>query len=446
MTSVLHLDDVSLHRGSHQILSHVSWTVEEGQHWVLLGSNGAGKTTIARIASARLFPSSGTVDILSERLGRVDVSELHPRIGLLSSALAADVQDGEKVLGVVLSASYGRIGRWREEYDDFDLERAHALLGALEAGHLVDRLWGTLSSGERKRVELARALMPDPEMLFLDEPASGLDLAGREQLLAALTEIISSPDSPSMVLVTHHLEEIPEGFTHALTLREGKVVGSGPLEQVLTVDTISTTFGMPLEVTYDRGRYAARGRPVPGADVRSGPRRPRPARDHLLTNRVHQEVLMEWLIWVGGALLLIVIETVTADLTFLMIAGGALGGGLTSFLGGPVWAQVLVFACVSTLLLFAVRPWAKRRLAAATPQMKTNVDALIGRSATTITAVDDGGGRVRLGGEEWSARLAPAAQGGVTRLEAGVSVTVTQIDGAVAVVAPATTSAAAPAP
>ena len=261
MTSVLHLDDVSLHRGSHQILSHVNWTVDEGQHWVLLGSNGAGKTTIARIASARLFPSSGTVDVLSERLGRVDVSELHPRIGLLSSALAADVQNGEKVLGVVLSASYGRIGRWREEYDDVDVERAHALLGALGAAHLADRSWGTLSSGERKRVELARALMPDPEMLILDEPASGLDLAGREQLLAALTEIISSPDSPSMVLVTHHLEEIPEGFTHALTLREGKVVGSGPLQEVLTADTISTTFGMELEVTHDRGRYAARGRP-----------------------------------------------------------------------------------------------------------------------------------------------------------------------------------------
>ena len=145
---------------------------------------------------------------------------------------------------------------------------------------------------------------------------------------------------------------------------------------------------------------------------------------------------MEWLFWIGGALLLVVIETVTADLTFLMIAGGALGGGLTSFLGGPLWAQVMVFACVSTLLLFAVRPWAKRRLAATTPQMKTNVDALIGRSATTITAVDDGGGRVRLGGEEWSARLAPVVQG-TTRLEAGASVTVTEIDGAVAVVAPA---------
>ena len=145
---------------------------------------------------------------------------------------------------------------------------------------------------------------------------------------------------------------------------------------------------------------------------------------------------MEWLFWIGGALLLVVIETVTADLTFLMIAGGALGGGLTSFLGGPLWAQVVVFACVSTLLLFAVRPWAKRRLAATTPQMKTNVDALIGRSATTITAVDDGGGRVRLGGEEWSARLAPVVQG-TTRLEAGASVIVPEIAGAVAVVAPA---------
>ena len=150
---------------------------------------------------------------------------------------------------------------------------------------------------------------------------------------------------------------------------------------------------------------------------------------------------MEWLFWIGGALLLIVVETVTSDLTFLMIAGGALGGGLTAFLGGPPWAQVVVFACISTLLFFAVRPWAKRRLAATTPQMKTNVDALIGRSATTITAVDDGGGRVRLGGEEWSARLAPDAQGGGTRLEAGARVTVTEIDGAVAVVAPATTPA-----
>ena len=145
---------------------------------------------------------------------------------------------------------------------------------------------------------------------------------------------------------------------------------------------------------------------------------------------------MEWLFWVAGALLLVVIETMTADLTFLMIAGGALGGGLTSFLGGPVWAQVVVFACVSTLLLFAVRPWAKRRLAAATPQMRTNVDALIGRSAVTITPVDREGGRVRLGGEEWRARLSESVEGGISSLGVGDAVRVTGIDGAIAVVEP----------
>lgn len=260
MTTVLHLDDVSLHRGDTQILDHVTWSVEEGQHWVLLGPNGAGKTTISRIASARLFPSRGTVDVLDERMGRVDISELHPRIGLTSSALAQDVLGGETAMSVVLSASYGRIGVWTEQYDDFDVERAHALLDALGAGSIAERTWANLSSGERKRVEIARALMPDPELLILDEPASGLDVAGREQLLAALTEIISAPGSPSMLLVTHHLEEIPVGFTHALALRDGRVVGEGALDDVLTDATMSETFGIPLEITKDRGRYAARGR------------------------------------------------------------------------------------------------------------------------------------------------------------------------------------------
>lgn len=259
MTSVLRLDDVSLHRGTTHILTHVSWSVDEGEHWVLLGSNGAGKTTISRIAAARLFPSSGAVDVLGERMGRVDIAELHPRIGLCSSALAGQVLGGESVLSVVLSASYGRIGVWHEEYDDPDIERARALLEALGAGELVGRAWATLSSGERKRVEIARALMPDPELLILDEPASGLDVAGREQLLAALTEILSAPGSPSMVLVTHHLEEIPVGFTHALALRGGAVVAAGPLNEVLTAPVMSTTFGLPLEITRDRGRYAARG-------------------------------------------------------------------------------------------------------------------------------------------------------------------------------------------
>ena len=259
MTNVLRLDDVSLHRGAKQILSHVSWSVDEGQHWVVLGPNGAGKTTVSRIASARLFPSSGTVDVLGERMGRVDISELHPRIGLCSSALAQHVLSSETVLGVVLSASYGHIGLWREEYDDFDVERARALLGALGADDLAGRPWGSLSSGERKRVEIARALMPDPELLVLDEPASGLDVAGRELLLAALSEIIGAPGSPSMLLVTHHLEEIPVGFTHALALRDGQVEGCGTLPEVLNGPTMSATFGLPLEITLERGRYTARG-------------------------------------------------------------------------------------------------------------------------------------------------------------------------------------------
>ncbi|MBE6475105.1 MAG: ATP-binding cassette domain-containing protein [Actinomyces succiniciruminis] len=259
MTSVLRFDDVSLHRGTTQILSHVNWHVEEGQHWVLVGPNGAGKTTISRIASARLFPSAGAVDILGERLGRVDVSELRPRIGLASSALAGRVLGSETALSVVLSASYGSIGVWREEYDDFDVERARALLAALDAGHLAERTWANLSSGERKRIELARALMPDPELLILDEPASGLDLAGREQLLAALTEILAAPGAPSMLLVTHHLEEIPVGFTHGLALRGGRAVAAGPLDTVLTGEVVTATFGLPLEITKDRGRYTARG-------------------------------------------------------------------------------------------------------------------------------------------------------------------------------------------
>ena len=246
--------------GSKTAVDHIDLNIPAGEIVGFIGPNGAGKTTISRIASARLFPSKGTVDVLDERMGRVDISELHPRIGLTSSALAQNVLGGETAMSVVLSASYGRIGVWTEQYDDFDVERAHALLDALGAGSIAERTWANLSSGERKRVEIARALMPDPELLILDEPASGLDVAGREQLLAALTEIISAPGSPSMLLVTHHLEEIPVGFTHALALRDGRVVGEGALDDVLTDATMSETFGIPLEITKDRGRYAARGR------------------------------------------------------------------------------------------------------------------------------------------------------------------------------------------
>lgn len=258
MTNVLSLEDVCLKRGAVQILDHVSWEVSEGQHWVMLGPNGAGKTTIARIAAARLFPSSGTVSILGEQLGQVDLGELRPRIGISSSALASHISAGERVMDLVLSASYGTIGVWRQEFESLDTDRAEALLEALGISALAERRWDQLSTGERKRVAIARALMPDPELLVLDEPASGLDVAGREELLAAVTEILGGKGAPTIVLVTHHLEEIPLGFTHALALREGKVLASGPVSEAITSQTMSETFGLPLEVSQDRGRFTAR--------------------------------------------------------------------------------------------------------------------------------------------------------------------------------------------
>lgn len=258
MGDVLDLTDVSVRRGSTQILDGISWSVSEGDRWVVLGPNGAGKTTLMQIASARMHPTAGAVDILGERLGRVDVFELRPRIGLASAALADRIPGGEEVLDVVLTASYGVTGRWREEYDPMDVARARDLLAAFGAGHLTDRRYGTLSEGERKRVQIARALMTDPELLILDEPAAGLDLGGREELVAALSELAAYPQAPVLVLITHHVEEVPPGFTDGLLLREGKVVASGSLDRVMTPQHLSTTFGLDLLVSRHDGRFSAR--------------------------------------------------------------------------------------------------------------------------------------------------------------------------------------------
>src|SRR5919206_3276592 len=246
MAPVLELAGVTVRRGSTVLLDDVDWTVEEDERWVVLGPNGAGKTTLLQIASAQLHPTSGVAGILGEVLGPVDVFELRPRIGLTSAALAERVPRQELVRDVVVSASYSVIGRWREEYHALDHERAAGLLEELGVGRLAERTFGTLSEGERKRVQIARALMTDPELLLLDEPAAGLDLGGREDLVSTLSVLAMDPDSPATVLVSHHVEEIPPGFSHALLLREGKVVASGLLDQVLTEHNLSETFGLPL--------------------------------------------------------------------------------------------------------------------------------------------------------------------------------------------------------
>ncbi|WP_029069598.1 ABC transporter ATP-binding protein [Jonesia quinghaiensis] len=257
MTTVLDFHNVTVRRGTKNIIDDVTWQVNDNERWVILGHNGAGKTTLMQLASTRMHPTSGTVDILGERLGRVDVFELRPRVGLASAALAERIPSDERVLDVVLTAAYGITGRWREEYDDFDRDRARDLMRAFGVEHLEERHYGTLSEGERKRTLIARALMADPEVLLLDEPAAGLDLGGREELVAALSELAGFEAAPVLVLVTHHVEEIPPGFTHLLLLKDGGVHAAGPISEVLTDENLSSAFGVPLAVTNTQGRYQA---------------------------------------------------------------------------------------------------------------------------------------------------------------------------------------------
>jgi iron complex transport system ATP-binding protein len=260
MTAVLDFAEVTIRRGEAILLDGVSWRVEEEDRWVVLGPNGAGKTTLLQVASAQIHPSDGVAGILDEVLGTVDVFELRPRIGLTSAALADRIPRSERVHDVVVSASYGVVGRWRESYDDLDHERAAQLLTEVGAAHLTDRTFGTLSEGERKRVQIARSLMTDPELLLLDEPAAGLDLGGREDLVSTLSVLAADPGSPATVLVSHHVEEIPPGFTHALLLRGGSVVAAGPLGEVVTEANLTATFGMPLVLSHEDGRWSARRR------------------------------------------------------------------------------------------------------------------------------------------------------------------------------------------
>jgi iron complex transport system ATP-binding protein len=249
---------VSLRRGGQTLVGPITWAVELDERWVVIGPNGAGKTSLLRIAAAMEHPSSGTAYVLGERLGRTDMSELRSRVGLSSAALSQRVPDDEVVRDLVVSAGYAVLGRWREKYEDVDYEQAVDMLESLGAEHLAERTYGTLSEGERKRVLIARSLMTDPELLLLDEPAAGLDLGGREELVSRLADLAADPDAPASVLVTHHVEEIPQGFSHCLLLSEGKAVASGLLTDVLTSENLSIAFGQSIALEVIDGRYFAR--------------------------------------------------------------------------------------------------------------------------------------------------------------------------------------------
>jgi iron complex transport system ATP-binding protein len=258
MAAVVELAGVSIVRNGSTLINNISWEIDESDRWVVIGPNGAGKTTLLQVISAQIHPSSGVAGLLGEVLGTVDVFELRPRIGLTSAALAERIPRGERVHDVVVSASYAVVGRWREQYDELDHERASELLAQLGIDRLANRTFGTLSEGERKRVQIARALMTDPELLLLDEPAAGLDLAGRESLVTTLGELAQDQYAPATVLVTHHVEEIPNGITHAMLLKAGEIMAAGPLRDTLTADNLTKTFEVDLTLVESDGRWAAR--------------------------------------------------------------------------------------------------------------------------------------------------------------------------------------------
>jgi len=260
MSTVLSLTDLTVVRDGNRILNDVNWTVAPEDRWVVLGPNGAGKTTLLQVVSANLHPTSGEAVLLGQRLGRFDVFELRPRIGFASTSLARRVPPGETVFDSVMTAAYSVLGRWNEAYEGVDEVRARQVLDDWRLSAFADRRYGTLSDGEQKRVQIARAVMTDPELLLLDEPAASLDLGAREELVTLLGTYASNPSSPAIVMVTHHVEEIPQGFDKALLLAGGRVEAQGDTSAVITAEKLSSAFGLPLEVTRSgRGRFTARG-------------------------------------------------------------------------------------------------------------------------------------------------------------------------------------------
>jgi iron complex transport system ATP-binding protein len=246
MAPILKLHKVTFVRDERMILAPLSWQVEAGQRWLVLGANGSGKTTLLRIASLYEHPSGGTVDVLGER--RVDVRELRRRVGYLSAALASQIRLELQARDVVMTARYAALEPWWHRYTTADEARAEECLHRMGVGWAADRPLGTLSSGEQQRVLLARTLMNEPGLLLLDEPSARLDLGGREHLVTALSELTLDPSAPPLVLVTHHLDEVPPGMTHVLMLRDGEVIAKGPIGRCLTSASLSECFGMPLQL------------------------------------------------------------------------------------------------------------------------------------------------------------------------------------------------------
>jgi len=258
---VLSLANVTVRRAGRTILGPIDWTVGAGERWVVFGPNGSGKTTLLQVASTYLWPSTGTVSVLGQAIGSVDARALRESIGYAGSGLERAIADDVSALDVVMTARHAALAPWWHRYSDADRGRARELLARMGVGDIAERPFGVLSTGERRRVQIARALMPDPRLLLLDEPSAGLDLGARETLVEDLAVLAGDPGLAAIVLVSHHVEEIPAGFGHALVLGAGRAVASGPIEDALASGPLSEAFGRPLVVDHaaGNGRFTARG-------------------------------------------------------------------------------------------------------------------------------------------------------------------------------------------
>jgi iron complex transport system ATP-binding protein len=256
---VLRLDGITVRRAGRTILGPLDWTIRSGERWVVFGPNGSGKTTLLQVASTYLWPSTGTVRVLDQPIGAIDARQLRESIGYAGSGLERAIGDDIAALDVVVTARHAALAPWWHRYTEADRARAGALLERMGVGGFAARAFGTLSTGERRRVQIARALMPEPRLLLLDEPGAGLDLGARESLLEDLAALARDASLAAIVLVSHHVEEIPTGFGHALVLRGGRAVASGPIERALASGPLSAAFGRPLAVDRVDGRFVARG-------------------------------------------------------------------------------------------------------------------------------------------------------------------------------------------
>ncbi len=257
-TTVLEMAGVRRSIDGSSILLGIDWRIQAGERWAVLGPNGSGKTTLARIAALRLHPSDGRLSVLGVELGRADIRPMLPNVGYASAALADQIRPDLVAADVVMTAKFGALEPWWHEYDDADRQAAVDALTRAGVGDLAQQRFGTCSSGEKQRVLIARSLMTNPALLILDEPTAALDLGGRERFVETLERIAGEKNPPAMVLITHHVDEIPPSFGHGLIMSKGLATAQGPIESVLTAEVLSTSFGLALEISRTNGRWSAR--------------------------------------------------------------------------------------------------------------------------------------------------------------------------------------------